>query len=236
MSISNLQLPGLPSNEAVKAEVTNALANVSENVASLPGKDRPAIYDEAIRNAVPKLKTGYNISWPLTCTCITQKLCFCGPTGNVDGVLYLPYDMSNRRMHCAQAIDYGGYWGSIPEMVNYFVKYTHTAVHAKTMKQKMKPKFAALEASKDSIVKAVFAGNHDNLCERVVVALRDKAVSGSIEGTGFSAFVAVRCAYDFVWYELGWRYYTAARTTSEYVLEANDGTFNANCGQLIFLP
>ncbi|KAH7709037.1 hypothetical protein AAVH_23704 [Aphelenchoides avenae] len=90
------------------------------------------------------------------------------------------------------------------------------------------------------------AESHVDLCERVIIALHEKqskrkrrevAPDDSVlEGTGFSAFVAVKCSYNFVWYELGWRYYTAARTTSEYVLEKNSGTFNANCGQLIFLP
>lgn len=52
----------------------------------------------------------------------------------------------------------------------------------------------------------------------------------------FSAVVAVRCAYEFVWYELGWRYYKAAETTSEYVLSRYDGEYNDACGQLIFFP
>ncbi|KAH7717120.1 hypothetical protein AAVH_15482 [Aphelenchoides avenae] len=80
------------------------------------------------------------------------------------------------------------------------------------------------------------AGSYDNLCDRVDFALGDHHWKRQREEAGFSAFVAVKCSYDFVWYELGWRYYTAARTTSEYVLEKNGGTFDENCGQLIFLP
>lgn len=48
--------------------------------------------------------------------------------------------------------------------------------------------------------------------------------------------VVIRCAYEFVWYELGCRYYEPAATTSEYALSRHAGEYNDACGQLIFLP
>lgn len=88
------------------------------------------------------------------------------------------------------------------------------------------------------------AESQDDLCKQVQFALGDQrskrkrreAESVAMDDTAFTALVAVKCNYDFVWYELGWRYYTAARTTTEYVLEKNDGTFDASCGQIIFIP
>ncbi|KAH7710718.1 hypothetical protein AAVH_21979 [Aphelenchoides avenae] len=211
----------LPSSEAVKTQVTDSLANAAEKLTSLSWKERPAFYDNAIRDAVRHLKTS-NYS------------------GSVNGVLYLPYDTSNSEVHCAHAVDNGSYSGLVDDMAHYFVKYTQNAAVAATMKEK----FEALEAKKDRIIKTVFAESQRDLCERVHTALDDQrpkrerreVESDVLEDAEFSAFVAVKCSYDFVWYELGWRYYTAARTTSEYVLEKNDGAFDASCGQLIFLP
>ncbi|KAH7709036.1 hypothetical protein AAVH_23703 [Aphelenchoides avenae] len=149
--------------------------------------------------------------------------------------MYLPYKTSDRRIHCAYAVTSGNYSGSIDDEANYVVKFTWNVDDA----QELKEKFKTLQWSKDRIFEIVFAESHDGLCERILnppERQRWLDVYDSMGSSGFTAFVAVRCAYDFVWYELGWRYYKAARTTSDYVLETYDGTFNASCGQIIFLP
>lgn len=69
--------------------------------------------------------------------------------------------------------------------------------------------------------------------------MSDPKLIGLVEYHGrreFTAVLVIRCAYEFVWYELGWRYYEAAATTSEYVVSRYDGDYNDACGQLIFLP
>ncbi|KAH7704753.1 hypothetical protein AAVH_28052 [Aphelenchoides avenae] len=72
--------------------------------------------------------------------------------------------------------------------------------------------------------------------------LRDNSITSnalgqtsSKESSGFTAVIAVRCTNEFVWYELGWRYYKAAATTSDYVVSRGDGEYSNSCGQLIFL-
>ncbi|KAH7717111.1 hypothetical protein AAVH_15473 [Aphelenchoides avenae] len=216
--------PDLPSSGAAHAEVTSALANTGEDLASRPWRERPAFYDKAIQTTVQKLMLGYNSR----------------DNGTVNGVIYLPYEIGNRGLHCAHAVDNGSYWGSVGAVANYFVKYSRAAADIQTLKEK----FVALEAKKDRIIEAVFAESQDDLCKQVQFALGDQrskrkrreAESVAMDDTAFTALVAVKCNYDFVWYELGWRYYTAARTTTEYVLEKNDGTFDASCGQIIFIP
>lgn len=56
------QLQDLPSSGAAHAEVTSALANTGEDLASRPWRERPAFYDKAIQTTVQKLMLGYNRS------------------------------------------------------------------------------------------------------------------------------------------------------------------------------
>lgn len=56
------QLPALPSSEAVKTEVTNALRNAGGDLSLLPWKERPDIYGRAAHDVVQKLKFGNNRS------------------------------------------------------------------------------------------------------------------------------------------------------------------------------
>ncbi|KAH7693100.1 hypothetical protein AAVH_39870, partial [Aphelenchoides avenae] len=54
---------------------------------------------------------------------------------------------------------------------------------------------------------------------------------------GFRALVALRCGYEFVWYELGYRYFPAGFATGDYVLATKQGNkFKSNCGQIVFSP
>lgn len=69
---------------------------------------------------------------------------------SVNGVLCLPYEIGNRRKHCADSVDNGNYWGSVDGVANYFVKYTENAAAAQTLKEK----FDAF-ANKDRILNTV---------------------------------------------------------------------------------
>lgn len=62
----NSHFQELPSSEAVKTQVTDSLANAAEKLTSLSWKERPAFYDNAIRDAVRHLKTRYNRSKPFS--------------------------------------------------------------------------------------------------------------------------------------------------------------------------
>lgn len=50
----------------------------------------------------------------------------------------------------------------------------------------------------------------------------------------------MRCAYRFVWYELGYQYFHAGFVANGYELKNVDsGTYSwasSSCGQLFFLP
>ncbi|KAH7697947.1 hypothetical protein AAVH_34963 [Aphelenchoides avenae] len=55
---------------------------------------------------------------------------------------------------------------------------------------------------------------------------------------GFSAVAAVKCGRQFVWYELGYRYFAAAGVSNEnYAITSGSvDSYNANCGQIMFFP
>ncbi|KAH7710630.1 hypothetical protein AAVH_22086 [Aphelenchoides avenae] len=211
--------------DAVKSVVRAALREEKSDIGSLAWKERPPHYEKAIQAVVTNLK-------------VDKSTRFIG-NSSLEGVMYLPYAEGDRGMHCAHSTDDISFNGTVERMANYFVKYMWNPTGFQSLKQK----WEKILGDKNSVLDSVFSEKDGNVCDRVLSALskrsqrkRRDATSDTLERTGFSAFVAVRCSYDFVWYELGWRYYTAARTTSQYVLEKNGGTFSADCGQLIFLP
>ncbi|KAH7708511.1 hypothetical protein AAVH_24233 [Aphelenchoides avenae] len=72
----------------------------------------------------------------------------------------------------------------------------------------------------------------DVVCETAARALEDE-LGMSVEQMA-SAFVVVTCGYEFVWYELGYRYYLAAASTSPYTLTTGqDNVYSAKCGQIV---
>ncbi|KAH7717121.1 hypothetical protein AAVH_15483 [Aphelenchoides avenae] len=210
--------------DAVKSVVSVTLGDEKSDIGSLAWKERPALYEKIIEVVVANLKVDKSIR----------------VDGNgFEGVMYLPYDEADKSLHCAYSGDDGSFNGTIDRVANYFIKFSRNAQDIRSLKQQ----WEKILADKNTILDSVFSGKDMDLCDRVLSALGKRSqrrkrasLADSVESTGFSAFVAVKCSYDFVWYELGWRYYTAARTTSEYLLEKNGGTFNSNCGQLVFLP
>ncbi|KAH7717423.1 hypothetical protein AAVH_15154 [Aphelenchoides avenae] len=56
-----------------------------------------------------------------------------------------------------------------------------------------------------------------------------------LTGNGFHTMVALRCGYEFVWYELGYRYFPAGYATNNHTLITPVGYKYADkCGQIIF--
>ncbi|KAH7721349.1 hypothetical protein AAVH_11205 [Aphelenchoides avenae] len=47
---------------------------------------------------------------------------------------------------------------------------------------------------------------------------------------------AVKCGYEFVWYELGYTYFYAAHSSTNYKWEKKGGAYDAKCGQIFFFP
>ncbi|KAH7687784.1 hypothetical protein AAVH_40663, partial [Aphelenchoides avenae] len=78
-----------------------------------------------------------------------------------------------------------------------------------------------------------------NLCKAAKDEI-EKAVNKKVFGLKdwFSGLVAVRCGREFVWYELGYRYFNVGRTAGPKftLVSTNDGTYNSNCGQAFLFP
>ncbi|KAH7722984.1 hypothetical protein AAVH_09456 [Aphelenchoides avenae] len=114
--------------------------------------------------------------------------------------------------------------------VNYFVKYYRTENDGcanRLWTQKIQEKAT-------DIVDAVFSTKNKNLCEKAKSDITEFVPTAFSGRCGFSGVAAVRCGYQFVWYQLGYRYFTVGCTagTNYTLTSANDGKYNSNCGQL----
>ncbi|KAH7668201.1 hypothetical protein AAVH_42959 [Aphelenchoides avenae] len=127
---------------------------------------------------------------------------------------------------------------------SYFVKWTEHP----TSPEVLRSRIAFLkDGSNEDVAWDTIVNQYDeDFCGQMKATMRDTRLTRngtylgqttSKESSGFTAVIAVRCTNEFVWYELGWRYYFAAATTaSDYVVSRADGEYSNSCGQLIFLP
>ncbi|KAH7717335.1 hypothetical protein AAVH_15283 [Aphelenchoides avenae] len=119
--------------------------------------------------------------------------------------------------------------------VSYFIQYFNTS----DLSAGLNATWEAITKNNADIVDAVFSSKTNDLCKAGKSEIEkavDKKVFG-LEG-GFSGWGVVRCGSQFVWYELGHRYFTVGRTAgpSFPLVSANDGTYNSNCGQIFLFP
>ncbi|KAH7707974.1 hypothetical protein AAVH_24789 [Aphelenchoides avenae] len=80
------------------------------------------------------------------------------------------------------------------------------------------------------------SSNSKDLCATATDVIGSEAFE--VDKGGFSSVAVVRCGYEFVWYELGYRYFTSGRTAGgSFVLTShNDGKYNRKCGQIVLFP
>lgn len=52
----------------------------------------------------------------------------------------------------------------------------------------------------------------------------------------FHTLVVVKCAKQFVWYQLAYQYYQAAYTTSLYKIEIGSGKYDSDCALIALFP
>lgn len=78
--------------------------------------------------------------------------------------------------------------------------------------------------------------------EERITAVQSRLENGVIHtflsGGGFKALVALKCGYEFVWYELGYRYFPAGYSTGNYTLSTDvENKYSWKCGgQIILFP
>lgn len=83
------------------------------------------------------------------------------------------------------------------------------------------------------------SSSKEDICKKAKEAITEEV--GTFLGEGkFLGIAVVKCGYKFVWYELGYSYFTAGRIPQDghhYILSTdNDGKYDANCGQIVFFP
>ncbi|KAH7721347.1 hypothetical protein AAVH_11203 [Aphelenchoides avenae] len=139
--------------------------------------------------------------------------------------LDLPYnrdDQQCRRFPEGKFVDVGY------TNLNFFVLYASndTKQTADEAWERLKDNVKA----RDAVLNRVFARSSDGLCGRLDTALKD------INTTAFHGFAAVKCGYEFVWYELGYAYFFAAHSSTGYKWEKKGSAYDAKCGQIFFFP
>ncbi|KAH7695187.1 hypothetical protein AAVH_37758 [Aphelenchoides avenae] len=104
----------------------------------------------------------------------------------------------------------------------------------------LREKWDAIEEKGDRILDATFSTTAFNVSKRVEEVERrfEKEIGGAfLSADGFRALVALRCGYEFVWYELGYRCFPAGFATGGYTLATKqDNKYKYNCGQIVFFP
>ncbi|KAH7706530.1 hypothetical protein AAVH_26238 [Aphelenchoides avenae] len=115
--------------------------------------------------------------------------------------------------------------------VSYFVQYFERADDPADI-------WNDVEEKKAEIVNAVFSSKTSELCQ-VAKNVIEKAVRRKVfnRELGFSGLAVVRCGRQFVWYQLGYRYFFVAGSAGDsYELASSNGAYDANCGQIFLFP
>ncbi|KAH7695598.1 hypothetical protein AAVH_37340 [Aphelenchoides avenae] len=84
----------------------------------------------------------------------------------------------------------------------------------------------------EEVLAHVFAQSNDDVCGRLTAAVKDHVVDTNV----FGGVAAVKCGYEFVWYELGYRYFYAAYSSTKYKWGTNGGGYDSKCGQIFLFP
>ncbi|KAH7721351.1 hypothetical protein AAVH_11207 [Aphelenchoides avenae] len=118
-----------------------------------------------------------------------------------------------------------GYWN-----LNFFVLYANRSSEQRANQTWEEVKDN--EVARDAVLGRVFAKSNADLCGRLRTVLSDNSIKG------FGGFAAVKCGYEFVWYELGYSYFYAAYSSTPYQWEMKGGAYDskAKCGQIFFFP
>ncbi|KAH7714117.1 hypothetical protein AAVH_18512 [Aphelenchoides avenae] len=139
-----------------------------------------------------------------------------------NAVAFLPFDRNDQKCIYKETdfVD-AGY-----SNLNFFVRYVKKGEES-TMQTAMKDSKGKKSAARNH----VFGKNNGNLCDRLKTATK-----GDLNK--FGGIVAVKCGYEFVWYELAYEYFHAAASSvkGEATWETHNGSYDANCGQIFFFP
>ncbi|KAH7707250.1 hypothetical protein AAVH_25509, partial [Aphelenchoides avenae] len=146
-----------------------------------------------------------------------------------DALAYLPYDRNE--LHCT-LFPKKKFVGVGYRNLNFFVLY------ANALRKRISE--SAWKYVKDNkeiragLLDHVFAKSSENLCGRLRTALKDHGV----DKIGFGGFAAVKCGYEFVWYELGYTYFYAAHSSTGYKWQKKGRAYDSKaiCGQIFFFP
>ncbi|KAH7710727.1 hypothetical protein AAVH_21988 [Aphelenchoides avenae] len=141
-----------------------------------------------------------------------------------NALAYLPYDREDQQCLFPKNKSLNvGY-----RNLNFFVLYANKERNAERACKDVKNRTAA----GDAVLDRVFAKSDEDLCERLKAALSDQTININ----AFGGIAAVRCGYEFVWYELGYTYFYAAYSSTDYKWEKKGGVYDSKCGQVFFFP
>ncbi|KAH7711175.1 hypothetical protein AAVH_21534 [Aphelenchoides avenae] len=151
---------------------------------------------------------------------------------------YKGFTKESTTFYSAAMLTYDDNGKSCVSHKNYSVYGTHelvTYLAQPDFGDKLRPYKTDLENHEQEILDKTFSSPSNSLCKTAANALND--VLGLSVKDKETAFVVVRCGYEFVWYELGYKYFPAANSTSPYVLTTHaNSDYSSNCGQIILFP
>ncbi|KAH7712706.1 hypothetical protein AAVH_19943 [Aphelenchoides avenae] len=203
----------------VDAIATKVVDNATSSINPSSWEERQAVHEHVAKDIVAKLnastyKDGYSFK----------------------GLAYLPFTDNGQYAFLSLPVGAEDVLRDQSKQVNYVVsRYRKRAVQTLAFIRK---KWGAIETKGNQILDATFSTSTSDLSNRIgeVENRFKKDMKGSfLSAGGFRALVALRCGYEFKWYELGYRYFPAGFATDGYVLMTQQSNkYKYNCGQIVF--
>ncbi|KAH7708211.1 hypothetical protein AAVH_24544 [Aphelenchoides avenae] len=150
-------------------------------------------------------------------------------------LVYLPYPKDTPGQHCLRS-NKTGYFaeGNQKNGVDYFIHYYRNASELNTCLEAL---WRKIRGNGQEILNAVFSPYTKDMCKEADEKIRGVVASSPDMDCDFPGVAAVRCGYQFVWYQLAYRYFTAGRTAgSSFELSTGDTAYERNCGQIFLFP
>ncbi|KAH7713722.1 hypothetical protein AAVH_18906 [Aphelenchoides avenae] len=145
-----------------------------------------------------------------------------------EALAYLPY-ADNERHAFIKLPD------NIDVVRNEYASVNYAVARQLSDGSKVTDQWASIGKNASDILEATFSTRASNLTSRVKDV--EKRFGPFLKKDGFRSLTALRCGYEFVWYQLGYRYFPAGYATGNYTLFTEGANkYSEKCGQIFFFP
>ncbi|KAH7712658.1 hypothetical protein AAVH_20000 [Aphelenchoides avenae] len=125
--------------------------------------------------------------------------------------------------------------GDVDVVRSDYASVNYVVTRRLNVDSKVTDQWASIGKNASYILEAAFSTPATNLTSRVKEV--EERFGPFLTEDGFRALAALRCGYEFVWYQLGYRYFPAGYATGNHTLFTEGGNeYSEKCGQIVFFP